>query len=99
MDIEHVIVPDQTRGAIFDTHFLRQSSLKVVIQEIHTRRYWGKAGVWTSDMALATIFTSRSDALEAAINQKLRNVQLVLRREFSEWEFVPIETSFTVSKP
>ena len=97
MDIEHVIIPDQTRGALFDTHFLRQNSLKVVIQEIYTRRYWGSAGVWTLDMALATTFTSRSDALEAAINQKLRNVQLVLSREFRELEVAPIETSSQLS--
>ena len=93
MDIEHLIIPDQTRGAIYDTHFLRQSSLSVIIQEIPTRRYWGKGGLWTSDMEAAVKFTSRSVALETATNQKLSNVQMVLSREFKECEFVPIETS------
>lgn len=39
------------------------------------------------------MFTSRSDALEAATNRKLQNVQMVLTREFREWEIAPIATS------
>lgn len=37
MDTDRMIIPDQRRGAMFDTHILRKHSLKVVIQEIPTR--------------------------------------------------------------
>jgi hypothetical protein len=81
------------RGNKFDSQFLRQVLTKVVIQEIPSRLYLSEGNFWTLAIESATAFDSRSAALEKATNLKLQNVQLVLSREFKEWEIIPVETS------
>jgi hypothetical protein len=84
-----------SRGNSFDTQFLRRHFTKVVIQEIPTRRYWQTLGVWTSNIEAARTYDSCTKALEEALFLKLKNVQLVLNREFKEWEIIPIKTSIS----
>ena len=81
------------RGNKFDSQFLKQVLTKVVIQEIPTRLYLSAGDFWTLEIENATVFDSRSAAMEEASNLKLQNVQLVLKREIKEWEIIPIETS------
>lgn len=80
------------RGHDSETQILRQVVSKVVIQEILTRLYLSVGDFWTLDIENATVFDSRSAALEAATNLKLQNVQLVLSRVTKEWEIIPVET-------
>jgi hypothetical protein len=80
----------------FDTQLLRRRSSKVVIQETPTRRFWQRTGIWTSNIDKATSFQSCSAAMEQATNCKLQNVQLVLTREITECEIIPLKASFRV---
>lgn len=77
-----------------NTEFLRQHSTTVVIQEIPTRRYWQSGGVWTPDIERAAQFDTCSGALEQAMHSKLSNVQLVLAREITEYETIPLKATF-----
>jgi hypothetical protein len=90
MDTTQLTLPATSRGTRVDTQFLTRHCIKVVIQEIPTRRFWGSGGVWILDIEKATSFDSRSAALETASHQNLHNVQLVLSREIKEWEIIPI---------
>lgn len=91
MDTNQPTLPATSRGTRVDTQFLSRHCVKVVIQEIPTRRFWGSGGVWILEIEKATTFDSRSAALEAASRQNLHNVQLVLSRELKEWEIIPID--------
>ena len=82
-------------GAIrLNTEFLRRHSTTVVIQEIPTRRYWVSSGVWTADIERAAQFDTCSGAQEEAMHFKLSNVQLVLARELTEYEIIPLRATF-----
>ncbi len=92
---------EATRGSAaskateLNTGFLRQHSTTVVIQEIPTGRYWEGSGIWTSDIERAAQFDTCSGALEQAMHSKLANVQLVLAREITEYETIPLKATFT----
>ena len=92
MDTTQPILPATSRGTRINTQFLSRHCLKVVIQEVPTRRFWGSGGVWVLDIEKATTFDSRSAALEAASHQNLHHVQHVLSRELKEWELIPIDS-------
>ena len=77
-----------------NTEFLRRHSTTVMIQEIPTRHYWESGGVWTSDIERAAQFETCSGALEEAMHFKLSNVQLVLAREITEYETIPLKATF-----
>ena len=64
-----------------------------MIQEIPTRRYLRNGGFWTPDIEQATVFANKSAAIEAANEQAFTNVQLVMSREFKEWEILPLKTT------
>lgn len=91
---------DFARGSIangtikLNTEFLRRHATTVVIQEIPTRRYWESIGVWTSDIDRAAQFDTCSGAVEQAMHFKLSNVQLVLAREITEYETIPLKATF-----
>jgi len=65
-----------------------------MIQETSTGRYWQSSGIWTSNVDNATSFQSCSAALEQTAHLKFQNVQLVLTREITECEVIPLKTSF-----
>jgi hypothetical protein len=79
------------RGKKSEAQILRQVHTKVVIQEIPTRLYLSVGDFWTVDIEDATIFDSRSAALEKATDLQMQNVQLVLSRVTKEWEIIPVE--------
>jgi hypothetical protein len=92
MDTAQPTLTAVSRGRRLDTQFLSQHCIKVVIQEIATRRFWGQGGFWLLELEQAITFDSRSAALEAASHHNLHNVQLVLSRELKEWEIIPVDS-------
>ena len=80
------------RGKKSEAQILRQVHTKVAIQEIPTRLYLSVGDFWTVDIEDATIFDSRSAALEKATDLQMQNVQLVLSRVTKEWEIIPLKT-------
>jgi len=91
---------DYVKGSVangtikLNTDFLKRHSTTVVIQEVPTRRYWVGNGVWTSDIDQAAQFDTCSGAQEQAMHFKLANVQLVLAREITEYETIPLKATF-----
>ncbi len=80
-------------GHSFDTDFLRRHSTKVVIQETATRRYLTAAGLWNISRDQACTFRSGSAAMEAVKQQKLTQVRLVLTRDITFSEIIPVTNS------
>ena len=59
--------------------------MKIMIQEIPTRRYYRTAGVWTGDIHEASNFRTSSAALEVVNRSNLQNVQLVATQDFKDY--------------
>jgi hypothetical protein len=77
-------------GASFDTEFLSRNSTKVVIQETATRRYLTAAGLWGNSLDQACTFRSGSAAMEQVKHRKLTQVRLVLTRDITFSEIIPV---------
>jgi hypothetical protein len=60
--------------------------MKIMIQEIPTRRYYRAVGVWTGDVREASDFRTGSAALEVVQQSKLNNVQLVATQDFKAYQ-------------
>jgi hypothetical protein len=73
-----------------DTEFLSRHSTKVMIQEAATRRYLSKDDLWTPELEQAAAFRSGSAAMEHLIQRKLTNVRLVLTRDITFSEIIPV---------
>ena len=95
MKLEAARGSDANGTVELNTQFLRQHSTTVVIQEVPTRRYWAGNGVWTSDIEQAAQFDTCSGAMDQAMHSKLSNVQLVLAREITEYETIPLRATFS----
>ena len=80
-------------GPNFDTEFLRRHSTSVVIQESATRRYLTPAGLWSNSRDQACTFRSGSAAMEQVKQQKLTQVRLVLTRDITFSEVIPVPNS------
>ena len=72
--------------------------MKVMIQEVPTRRYYRSTGVWTNDVAQASDFRTSTAALAAISKSKLRNVQLVATRNLKDFEVFPLRQTL-VAQP
>ena len=94
MKLEEAKGSDAIGSIKLNTQFLRQHSTTVVIQEILTRCYWESSGVWTEDIERAAQFDTCSGTQEEAMHFKLSNVQLVLARELTEYEIIPLRATF-----
>ncbi len=66
-------------------------AMKIMIQEIPTRRYYRAAGVWTGDVREASDFRTGSAALEVIQRSKLLNVQLVATDDFKAYQVFPLQ--------
>ena len=64
--------------------------MKILIQEIPTRRYYRAAGVWTGDIREASDFHTGSAALEVVQRSHLHNVQLIATQDFKDYQVFPL---------
>jgi hypothetical protein len=67
--------------------------MKIMIQEIPTRRYYRTPGVWTGDIRKASDFRTSTAALETILKSNLNNVQLVSTRDFKRFQVFPLKRS------
>ena len=65
--------------------------MRIMIQEIPTRRYYRTAGVWTGDIHEASDFRTGSAALKVVQQSKLNNVQLVATQDFKAYQVFPLK--------
>jgi hypothetical protein len=87
---------NSTKG---DTHFFSRTLPNVLLQEISTQRYLGNGGGWTTELAQARNFHTRSTAIEHALAQKLQNVQLVVTLEVKECHIMPLKPPVEAVQP
>ena len=82
------------RGAINSDPQIRDGSPpQALIQEIATRRYFGRGGAWTVDLEQATDFCSAAAAMEHIQQLKFVMVQLVLTGNLLVCEVIPSTTA------
>ena len=79
------ITDEKQTGINDDTQFLRQNFTEVLLQDTASRRYWGNAGDWTTNMERAAGFCSSQAALELARQLKFSSVRLVMTRKSGAW--------------
>lgn len=73
-----------------DTEFLSRQSTRVTIQETATRRYLSNNGLWTAKLDQAMTFRSGSAAMEHLSQRNLKNIRLVLTRDITVSEIIPV---------
>jgi hypothetical protein len=65
--------------------------MKILLQNVHTKLYYCLLDIWTPHAVAAFNFRHSIQALEFVRKQKLRDVQLVVKFEDSQWdEIVPL---------
>ncbi len=69
--------------------------MKIMIQEIPTRRYYRTAGVWTGDVREASDFRTSSAALDVVARSHLQNVQLIATQDFKDYQVFPLSRTTT----
>ncbi len=65
--------------------------MKVLLQNVQTKLYFGVMGVWTDNLSLAYYFRHPDQALTFARDKHLSEIQFVVRFDDPQWrEITPV---------
>ena len=69
----------------------RSDVMKILLQNARTKLYFSLLGIWTAKPTLAYDFRHSARALDFARANQMKEVQLVVRFEDSQWDnIVPV---------
>ncbi len=69
----------------------RQPDMRILLQNVHTKLYYCLMDSWTANPVAAFNFRQAMQVLDFVRNQNLRDVQLVIKFEDTQWdEIVPL---------
>jgi len=73
--------------------------MKVLLQNVETKFYYGVLGVWTPNPSLAYHFRHPDQALEFARKNKIADVQFMVRFDDPQWQEIVPTPLFVASLP